>query len=83
MTQMLKYKDLRPTWHEAEHGRLVEYLQHELNKVTNEKYSDEHTALAYQLGFLQSCLATAIMRDSDVITQFKTAIANNRKKTSK
>ena len=84
MSQPKSSVTLKASWHEQEHDRLVAYIQSQLNRVTSEKYSIDHSdpnihlALAYQLGFLQSVLATAMMRDSNVNAQFKQALNQHK-----
>ena len=80
---MSKYDkpQLKATWHDQEHARIVAYIQSELNRVTSERYTGEpdiHLALAYQLGFLQSVLATAMMRDTNVNAQFRQAVNQHK-----
>ena len=84
MSQPKSSITLKASWHEQEHDRLVAYIQSQLNRVTSEKYSIDHSdpnihlALAYQLGFLQSVLATAMMRDTQVSAQFKQAVTQHK-----
>lgn len=59
------------------HDRLQDYL----NTIVKNKGYDEHTALAYQLGYIQALLVREMYRDSHcatrVLDQMKSTIAKD------